>query len=166
MSGAKPLIEPNSIIGDDETDTRLLRAMAGEAESYILSFEWCLELREGFFADGFGGIVGIFLFRADIAKLGNDRWVWVFVGDVPYAYLEMDQSYRSPQDALGRYIKGISEWIEAVRAGGRLDGLIPIEAKTDSDALEALASKADTLRQHILPHISASEFHFGSTSQQ
>jgi hypothetical protein len=96
MSKAKQVIPLDSIVGDDEKDTLLLRGMANEAERYIRSFAWCLTLKEGFFADGFGGIVAIFLFRADIAKLGEDQWTWIFVGDIPPAYLEMDHDYRRP----------------------------------------------------------------------
>lgn len=166
MSKPKQVIPLDSIVGDDEKDTLLLRGMAAEAERYIRSFAWCLTLKEGFFADGFGGVVAIFLFRADIAKLGEDQWTWIFVGDVPPTYLEMDHDYRSPHDALNRYIEGIEEWVTAARSGQSLRGLIPIDAPTDPDTIDALAGRAHTLRQQILPHISRSGFHSGSQLSQ
>jgi len=166
MSETRRVIPLESIVGEDDTDTRLLREMADEAERYICSFAWCSQLKEGFFADGFGGVIAIFLFRADIAKLGDDQWTWVFVGDVPSAYLEMDRDYRTPQDALKRYIEGIVEWITAARSGLPLDNLIPIDAPTDSDSLDALTGRAETLREHILPHISSNSFHAGPSLRQ
>jgi hypothetical protein len=166
MSKREQVIALDSIVGDDETDTRLLREMADEAERYIRSFAWCLQLKEGFFTDGFGGVVAIFLFRTDIAKLGKDQWTWVFVGDIPSAYLEMDNDFGSPQDALKRYIEGIEEWIIAARSGRSLHELIPIDVPTDLDTADALAGRADTLRRQILPHISNSRFYAGPWSRQ
>ncbi|MBB5344274.1 hypothetical protein [Tunturibacter empetritectus] len=160
------VIALDSIVGEDDTDTRLLREMADKAERYILSFAWCLQLKEGFFADGFGGVLAIFLFRADISNLGQDQWTWVFVGDIPSAYLEKDRDYGSPQDAFKRYIEGLDEWVAAARAGRSLRGLIPIEARTDFETTNAISRRADTLRQHILPHISNNRFHPGPQSQQ
>jgi hypothetical protein len=161
MPKGKQVIALDSIVGDDEKDTSLLRKMALTAEQYIQSFEWCEHLKEGFLTDGYGGIIAMFLFRADIKKLGPDRWIWVFVGDLPSAYLEMEE-YKSPYEALRRYIEGIDEWMEAARSGLPLGGLIPVEARADPDTLTALAGRSDTLRQHILPHISRNEFHSGS----
>ncbi len=166
MSNPEQVIALHSIVGDDDVDTRLLREMANEAERFIRSFAWCLRLKEGFFADGFGGVVAIFLFRADIAKLGKDQWTWVFVGDFPRTYLEMDDDHRSPHDALQRYIEGIEEWITAARSGLSLQELIPIDAPTDPDTLDILTGKADALRKHILPHMSKSSFHTGPWSRQ
>ena len=166
MPEFKRVISVDSIIGDDETDTHLLRKMADEAERYIRSFAWCLRLKEGFLADGIGGVVAIFLFRADIAKIGNDRWIWVFIGDIPRAYLEMDQNYRSPHNALERYIDGIEEWIAGVRSGISVNGLIPINSPTDPDSLNALVSRVNTLRQHILPQLSENKFYPGPQSSQ
>src|SRR5580765_8177850 len=141
MPEDRQVIGLDGIVGDDETDTRLLREMAQEAECYIRSFEWCLRLREGFFAGGFGGIIAIFLFRADIARLGENKWTWVFVGDIPRAYLEMDDEHRTPYSALQRFIAGIEEWVVAVRSNRPLHDLIPIEAPTDPEALEALTKR-------------------------
>jgi hypothetical protein len=156
----------DTIIGDDDTDTSLLREMAQEAARYIHSFEWCAQLKEGFFADGVGGIIGIFLFRADIAKLGNDRWIWVFVGDIPSAYLEVDDEYRSPQDALTRYLEGLTEWIAAHETGLSVDGLIPIICPSDPASLKDLAMRIETMRLNILPFISKSEFNSKAQSNK
>jgi hypothetical protein len=166
MSKHEQVIALDSIVGDDETDTRLLREMANEAERYIRSFAWCLQLNEGFFTDGFGGVVAIFLFRGDIANLGKDQWTWVLVGDIPSVYLEMDDEHVSPHDALHRYIEGIEKWITAARSGLSLQELIPIDAPTDPNVLDVLTGRIDTLRKHILPHISKSSFHTGPWSRQ
>jgi hypothetical protein len=158
MLDSESVIALDAIVGDDDTDTLLLRKMARDAERYVRSFEWCAKLHEGFLADGFGGVLAIFLFRADIAKLGKNKWIWVFIGDVPSAYLEVDYEYRSPQNGLTRYIEGIMQWIAAHENGQSVDGLIPIVSPSDPASLKGLATRAETLRLNVLPFISKSKF--------
>jgi hypothetical protein len=109
------VISKEQVRGDDEEDTALLLGMAEKAEQYIQSFAWCTALKEGIYADGYGGIIALFLFRADIKKLGDDQWTWVIVGDIPSVYLDTDD-YKSPHDALERYLEGLEEWIAAARS--------------------------------------------------
>jgi hypothetical protein len=150
---ALKVIPKEQVRGDDEEDTALLLGMAEKAEQYIQSFDWCTALKEGIYADGIGGVIALFLFRADIKKLGDDQWTWVFVGDIPSAYLEMED-YKSPYDALERYIEGLEEWVEAARSGSPLTDLIPIEVPNDPELIESLAARTEALRENILPHIS------------
>jgi hypothetical protein len=150
---ALKVISEEQVRGDDEGDTALLLAMAEQAEQYIQSFTWCTALKKGIYADGIGGVIALFLFRVDIKKLGDDQWTWVFVGDIPSAYLEMED-YKSPYDALERYIEGLEEWIAATRSGLPLNDLIPIKVPNDPALIESLALRTATLRENILPHIS------------
>jgi hypothetical protein len=150
---ALKVISKEQVRGDAEEDTALLLAMAEEAEQYIQSFDWCTALKEGLYADGIGGVIALFLFRADIKKLGDDQWIWVFVGDIPSVYLEADD-FKSPYDALERYIEGVEEWIAASRSGLPLNDLIPIKVPNDPTVIESLAARAKALRENILPHIS------------
>jgi hypothetical protein len=78
----------------------------------------------------------------------------------------MDQDYRSPRNALERYIDGIEEWIAAVRSGASLNGLTPIDSQTDTNNLNDLANRANSLRLHILPQISENKFYPGPQSSQ
>jgi hypothetical protein len=149
---ALKVISQEQVQGGDEEDTALLLGMAEKAEQYIESFSWCTALKEGLYVDGFGGIIALFLFRADIKKLGDDQWVWIFVGDIPSAYLEFED-YKSPYDALERYLDGLEEWIAAARSGLPLHNLIPIKVPNDPTLIESLALRTATIREHILPHI-------------
>jgi hypothetical protein len=71
------VIPLEQIQGDDDEDTFLLVAMAKEAERYVQSFPWCATLKEGIYADGIGGVIALFVFRADIKKLGDNQWICV-----------------------------------------------------------------------------------------
>src|ERR1700683_3971074 len=78
------------IYGEDAEDTKALRAMALDAERYILSFPWCKSVDTRYFGAGVGGVVAVFLFGILPARAGVDTWLWVVVGDLPSAYLVTD----------------------------------------------------------------------------
>jgi hypothetical protein len=139
--------------GDDDLDDKLLHEMAEEAIRYVQSFSWCIELREKYVGDGYGGIVALFLFRVTIRGSEEPEWKWAIVGDMPSCYLKVE-AFTSPQAALCRYIEGIEDWIatpENERASRK--GLPPIEVPPGEEFIEMLKTRLDTLREHILPHI-------------
>jgi hypothetical protein len=141
-----------TLIGEDELDTKLLREMAEEAERYVRSFRWCVEIHERFFGDGYGGIVALFLFRVTIRDVQTPEWVWIVVGDVPSVYLEFD-GFPSPRAALLRYIEGVEEWLGASPEQRESGDLIPIEVPPGPELIEALAGRMGTLRSLVLPHL-------------
>ena len=71
--------------GEDDLDDKLLHVMGDEAVSYLSAFEWCERIHDKYFADGFGGIVALFLFRVSIRNAQEPEWIWVIVGDLPTA---------------------------------------------------------------------------------
>ena len=73
--------------GDDDEDTALLRGMLEEAKNYIQSFSWCDSIISSYFAGGVGKVFAIFLFKINSSHRDVDPWEWVFVGDIPPAYL-------------------------------------------------------------------------------
>jgi hypothetical protein len=144
-----PLAE---IQGDDEEDTALLKEMAEQAIRYVRSYPWCLDLGEGYFGDGIGGIVGIFLFRVAIKGFDGYQWIWVFMGDIPSAYLLLD-SYRSPHAALEKYIDGLEAWVKEAQQGRTSPDLIPIDVPPTPEHVAMARSRVASLREHILPNI-------------
>jgi hypothetical protein len=139
--------------GEDALDDNLLQEMADKAIRYVRSFEWCLDIHEKYFGDGFGGIIALFLFRVSIRGAETPEWIWVFIGDSPSCYLEAG-GYPSPRKALLRYVTGIEDWI-----GTREDerearsDLPPIKVPPGPEILEILKGRMDTLRCHVLPHM-------------
>ena len=142
------------IHGDDEEDTISLREMAEMATRYVRSYPWCVELKDGYFGDGVGGVVGIFLFRVAIKGFHDDQWIWVFMGDVPSAYMLVD-SYTNPHAALSRYIEGLEEWIGKAERGQTSPDLIPIEVSPTAENMAMIQSRIASLRESILPNISS-----------
>jgi len=116
MRIASGLIPAAKIKGDDAADTRLLRKMSEEARRYISSFSWCDSVIDSYFGGGVGGIFAVFFFHIQPSRRGVSPWIWIMVGDIPPAYLPLDDC-SSVAEAFGMYIRGMSKWVELVRKG-------------------------------------------------
>lgn len=146
------VVEIGKMHGEDEDDTSLLIALHQQAENYIRSFIWCLGIRESYFGVGIGGVIAAFLFRI-APKAPADEWLWVITGDIPPAYLVTD-SAADPIEALQRYCEVMEEWVNAVRAGGSMDGVFPVAAPADEAHASTLAGRLAMLREDIIPQLS------------
>ena len=124
--------------------------MAAEAVQYVESFEWCIELRERYFAHGCGGVAALFLFRVTIRKSPSPEWIWVIVGDTPSAYMEFDAA-QTPHAALLRYIEGVEEWLGATDEERTSGDLIPITVPPGDEFIEMLRGRMGKLRSLVLP---------------
>lgn len=113
---AAGLVPSDRVSGDDATDTELLREMAIRATRYIESFSWCETVLDSYFGGGFGGIFAVFFFHILPNRSDVDPWIWVMVGDVPPAYLQLSDS-ASPAQAFRNYFRGMSKWVELARKG-------------------------------------------------
>ena len=152
----KGVVPTAQIFGGDEEDTRLLRAMASEAQEYIQSFSWCKSIREAYFGDGYGGIVALFFFRIEPSKADVDEWLWVVVGDLPPAYLVTDQS-KTPSQALEGYIDEMSKWVKLAKQGRSSKKVIPVNAPATLEDAEALEGRLKFLREVFVPQFQMAE---------
>ena len=136
--------------GDSAKDTRLLNSMLEEATSFIKSFDWCAGVHESFFGLGIGGVVAVFLFHIEPARKGVDDWLWVVSGDLPIAYLVVDES-PDPVSALCTYVNEMRQWVEAARLGTPVVELIPVNVEPNLENAEKLANRLDFLESEIIP---------------
>ena len=152
ISPVRSAVPLDAMLGDEELDTKLLQQMAQEAVTYVRSFLWCIELHEQYFGDGIGGVVALFLFRVTIRGSEDPEWIWVIVGDIPSAYMEVEPSY-SPRAALLRYIEGVEEWLAAPEEERASGDLIPIEVPPGAESIDMLRRRTGTLRSFVLPKL-------------
>src|SRR5436190_382914 len=99
------------IKGQDDSETFALCAMFDEASQFLLSFNWCGEIKESYFGMGVGGVLAVFLFRIVPKKTGVDEWLWVVTGDIPPAYLVTDEA-PNPACALAGYVREMTRWVD------------------------------------------------------
>lgn len=143
------LVPADRIRGEGEKDTSLLQEMAREAKAYLLSFSWCKAIRKEWFGWGVGGIAAVFLFDFDPAAPDVDEMLWVVVGDLPPAYLVIDES-PAPLDAIKTYIDLMQEWVDAVRAGKSIEDCIPVNNTPNRESADALETRLNFLRREFL----------------
>lgn len=143
------LVPADKVSGEDGTDTSLLRQMSEEAKTYLLSFEWCKAIRKQWFGWGVGGIAAVFLIEFDPATPDVDEILWVIVGDLPPAYLVIDES-PTPLVALKTYVDLMQQWVDAVRAGESIEDCIPVNNAPTRESADALEMRLTFLRRKFL----------------
>lgn len=146
----KGIIPIDQLFGEDAEDTRLLQAMAVKARSYIENFAWCDKIQSSYFGDGYGGIVAVFLFQIEPSHAEVDEWLWVIVGDLPSAYLVLDNA-NYPSEALEAYIEEMSEWVMLAKEGRSSTTVIPVNAPAIPEFAMMLEGRLSFLRDTIVP---------------
>jgi hypothetical protein len=102
------------------------KGFENEARAFLLAQSWCRAVRALTLKKWIEGVLA--LFYAEIEpepQSGADEAVWVVVGDLPPAYLDVP-SVPTAREALEAYTALLEEWVEAVRAGEPIDELMPI----------------------------------------
>lgn len=143
------LVRSSQIKGDDDEDTELLLKMLTEARLYITSQKWCARIQDEYFGLGVGGLFAVFLFRVEQKRTTDDEWLWVIVGDLPSAYIVVDRA-PVPIAALVVYVELMSDWVEAVEGGGKLDEAFPVTAEPTVENARNLKSRLNYLRREFL----------------
>lgn len=139
--------------GDDDEDTAFLREMLEHAKNYIQSFSWCDSIVSSYFAGGVGKVFAIFLFRINSSRRDVDSWEWIFVGDIPPAYLPFEDA-TSKLAAFETYIEGMKRWVEIARQGREPepeDCCPPVNIPASPEWAEKLDSRLRTLSDVIKP---------------
>lgn len=145
----RKVVPAGRLRGDSKLDTRFLKAMLSEAKRYLSGFPWCAGIRSSWFGLGVGKVVAVFAFEIEPARPGVDDLLWVVVGDLPPAYLVVDDA-PNPARALAAYVSEMRRWVAAVRKGASTKKLIPVNAPATTEFAEALSGRLDFLETHIL----------------
>jgi hypothetical protein len=140
----------DDFIDANPSEAEGMRLLVDGAIAYISKFRWCRAILEYRVGIGIPTVIGVFLMRIEPAESGVDDWLWVVVGDVPPAYLVVDDN-PTPADALDAYIIEMRQWVDAVRIGASIDDLIPVNAPPTMEFADMLASRLEFLSRVVLP---------------
>jgi hypothetical protein len=143
------LFDVATVTGEDDEETRELQALYRTAQSFIGSFHWHGEIKRALFGLGVADIVGVFLVELAPVSADIDSMWWVVVGDVPPAYLPADRA-SEPDLALEIYIHEMRRWVEAVREGGDLADMIPVNAPPTIENAADLEKRLNFLETEII----------------
>ena len=153
VRGVVPIDE---MVGEDEQDTGVLRALASDAETYIQSYSWCKAIREFYFGNAYRGIVAIFLFRIDASRPEVDEWLWVVVGDLPSTYIVIDDC-ETPSKALEAYITEVSKWVELAKHGRSSKRFIHVNKPPTPENAAALERRLNFFSEVLIPIFQTAE---------
>jgi hypothetical protein len=153
---AAGVIPVGDMKGEDEEDTALLQKSFCEAEAYLRSFSWCVDVQQAFFGGGVGEVFAVFLFKIHPARADISKWIWIVVGDVPSAYLPIEDA-RTPAEVFRTYLLGMSRWVEYARTGKKIPSevLPPLSVPATPEWAEKLEKRLNSLRLIIQPFFDA-----------
>lgn len=124
-----------------------------EAENYLMGFDWCLKIIDGWIAASFGYILNVFCFKIwPDNKSCYDEFVWVIAGDIPPAYIDII-SAPTPFDALNSYINIMQEWVDNVNDGNSVEDCFPVNVPPERKYAEMLAVRLKLLKEDYLPQV-------------
>jgi hypothetical protein len=123
--------------------------LTAAAERFLAGQRWCGSVRQVTPVFAIAGVLGVFRCSLLPSHPDADVMVWVVVGDLPSAYL-VHEPGDSWQDALRSYVEEMEMWVEAVRAGGALDEVIPVSAPATPEYADMLASRLGFIRDRLV----------------
>lgn len=144
------VIPISDMCGEDEEETQRLRDMEAEARDFICKFEWCGGVRDLYFGEGIGDVFAVFLARISPARPSVDQYLWIVVGDIPPAYLVVDDC-PTPRAALEGYIGEMRKWVALAKEGKSSRDVIPVNVPATPEWAESLNSRLDALEQKMIP---------------
>lgn len=131
------------------SEPREFLELLDEAEAFLKSLPWCRSVTNIRLGLAHPGIFGVCLAEIENSASPRDSKVWVVVGDLPPAYLVIDDAESSRQ-ALERYVEEMSKWVERVQSDGNLEDVIPVNVPPTREAAAALSSRLSFLRRRFL----------------
>jgi hypothetical protein len=127
-------ISIHQISGEDEGETWLLSEMAEKVKLFLLSSKQCKAIHDGWLGWGTGRGAAAFLFEVVPASASADQLLWVIVGNLPPAYLVVDDE----------------TWIDAVDQGGSAHDCVPVIIPAIGENASVLRIRIDFIKQQYL----------------
>ncbi len=138
---------------------RELAQLGDEAQRFLSGHKWCGAVGRGYLVRGWPGILAVFYFEIE-PRGAADPAVWVIVGDLPPAYLDVEMCPNGAA-AIDGYVGEMEHWVELVREGRSVDRAIPVYHRhgftpipPSTEAADMLASRLEFIRQRLLPELS------------
>lgn len=120
------------------------------ARNYLSSMSWCERILNGWMACSYGYIIGVFYFHITPSQHGVPRYVWIIVGDLPPAYLDISYC-TNPTEVIDGYVCEMQEWVDRVLRGEPIDdSVIPVNVPPERKWAELLKSRLELIRDYFL----------------
>lgn len=123
--------------------------LSKEAESFLLSHGWCDSIIEGWLAESWGYILCVFLFKIESENTEVDDYVWIVVGDIPSAYIDIESAEDS-DDVLQCYVDIMSDWVECIETNKSVEDCYPIEVPPTLEYASMLKSRLKIISEELI----------------
>jgi len=123
-----------------------------EAEKYISDFHWCKKIITADLYLNLGDVLCIFLFEIDNTASDEDNLLWVVVGDIPPAYLDI-YGTENTKAVLLNYIALAKDWVNAVRNGKSVEDCYPFDTEPTLEMADILATRIDFIKTNIMENL-------------
>ena len=140
----------DSLDYESEEEVELLKALTGDAWSFVRSYRWTPPVADLVLAFGIAPIIGLYLMRFEAGGAPRDAERWVVVGDLPSMHFETDDA-PTPAIALRLYCAIAQVWADNVLAGRDLSDSYPIAVAPTREHAEMLLSRVKFIRRKCIP---------------
>jgi hypothetical protein len=131
------------------SEIEMIYKMYSDVKSYIGGFNWCKGIINCWYDRGLPDKFGVFFVQMDVSDPSNiDEYVWVIVGDIPPAYI--DVSAKNGAVALLYYVNLMEEWATNVLEGRSVETCIPVNAPSDSKFANMLMKRLTIIAEEFL----------------
>jgi hypothetical protein len=130
----------------------LLAGAANEAFAYLSQFNWVKSIAKAELLAGVSNIIAVVKCEIVPAQEGVDTLLWVISGDLPSAYLVLDDA-ETPVQAVEIYCKIMGDWANAVLKRRNLREYYPVAAPPTKENAKRLLSRIELLQKKIIPEL-------------
>jgi hypothetical protein len=126
--------------------------MNKKASDYLLSFDWCVEIKSSSIYLNLGSILCIFLFQIENSASSDDNCLWVIVGDLPSVYLDI-HGPKTTVEVLEDYTNLADDWTEHIKNGKSIDDCYPFGAEQTVELAMMLEKRSSFIKNTIIHNI-------------
>ncbi len=123
-----------------------------EAEKYLLSFDWCTNVKQSALYTNLGEKFCIFLFEIDNSASDEDSFLWVVAGDIPAMYLDIYGS-KTTKEVVEGYVELAEDWINHIRLNKSVDECYPFNANPTLEIAELLERRTSFMKDTLIKNI-------------
>jgi hypothetical protein len=149
MIDVSQMVDIQDMVNLDLDDLDDLIKLSIEAHSFLSSHDWCRKIKKGMFDRGWANVIAVFYFIfVPISKNIPDS-VWVIVGDLPPAYIDIGGTPNGAC-AIEGYVMEMQLWVDAIFEGKAVDDLIPVNVPPKREYAEMLSGRLQFIKEEIL----------------
>lgn len=123
--------------------------MAIDARAFLAALPSFAQVSSGRLAFAIPGVLGVFHFAIPPTLSDENGGIWVVVGDLPSACIHLPAN-ESWQAVLAEYVLENRKWVDAVRANGSVDELIPTGMPADAEHANRLERRLEFLQNELV----------------